>query len=57
LLAEQLEVLFDGALANSTKRGETTPAEAALVAAEALLNAATARHAAPRRKARRAHAA
>jgi len=42
LLAEQLEVLFDGALANATKRGETVPAEAALAAAEALLDAATA---------------
>ena len=40
LLAEQLDVLFDGALANSTKRGVTTPAEAALAAAEALLHAA-----------------
>jgi AcrR family transcriptional regulator len=40
LLAEQLEVLFDGALANATKRGETAPAEAALLAAEALLDAA-----------------
>ncbi|HYZ15943.1 MAG TPA: helix-turn-helix domain-containing protein [Candidatus Acidoferrum sp.] len=42
LLAEQLEVLFDGALANATKRGETSPAEAALAAAEALLDAAIA---------------
>ncbi|MBV9408178.1 MAG: hypothetical protein JO164_05110 [Candidatus Eremiobacteraeota bacterium] len=50
LLAEQLEVLFDGALANSTKRGVTTPAEAALAAAEALLRAAvpTAASATPR---------
>jgi AcrR family transcriptional regulator len=48
LLAEQLEVLFDGALANATKRGETAPAEAALLAAEALLDAAI-----PRRRGQR----
>ncbi|HEV3087941.1 MAG TPA: helix-turn-helix domain-containing protein [Candidatus Elarobacter sp.] len=45
LLAEQLDVLFDGALANAVKRSETIPAEAALAAAESLLDAAT-----PRRK-------
>jgi AcrR family transcriptional regulator len=37
MLAEQLEVLFDGALAGASKRGETLPAEAALAAAQALL--------------------
>jgi AcrR family transcriptional regulator len=37
LLAEQLDVLFDGALASATKRGETAPAEAALAAAQALV--------------------
>jgi len=46
LLAEQLEVLFDGALAGASKRGETVPAEAALAAAEALLAASCARMAA-----------
>jgi AcrR family transcriptional regulator len=37
LLAEQLDVLFDGALANASKRCETVPAEAALAAAQALI--------------------
>lgn len=41
LLSEQLDVLFDGALAGAAKRGEIAPAEAALLAAEALLDAAT----------------
>lgn len=40
LLAEQLDVLFDGALANAAKRGVDDPAVAALAAAEALLSAA-----------------
>lgn len=39
LLAEQLDVLFDGALANATKRAVDTPALAALAAAETLLGA------------------
>jgi AcrR family transcriptional regulator len=43
LLAEQLDVLFDGGLASATKRGESAPAEAALVAAEALLAQSRAR--------------
>jgi AcrR family transcriptional regulator len=50
MLAEQLDVLFDGALANATKRRVDLPARAALAAAEALLDAAApapARGAAP----------
>jgi AcrR family transcriptional regulator len=39
LLSEQLDVLFDGALASGTKRGDLTPAKAALSAAKALLGA------------------
>jgi len=46
MLSEQLDVLFDGALASSSKRGETLPAEAALVAAQALLAASFERAAA-----------
>lgn len=37
LLSEQLDVLFDGALASGTKRGDLTPAKAALSAAKTLL--------------------
>jgi AcrR family transcriptional regulator len=40
MLAEQLDVLFDGALANATKRRVDLPAFAALAAAEALVDAA-----------------
>ena len=46
VLAEQLDVLFDGAMASAMKRGDTTPAHAALAAAEALIEVATAKHAA-----------
>jgi AcrR family transcriptional regulator len=41
LLSEQLDVLFDGALASGTKRGDLTPAKAALSAAKALIYSAT----------------
>jgi AcrR family transcriptional regulator len=41
LLSEQLDVLFDGALACGTKRGELTPAKAALSAAKILLSGVT----------------
>lgn len=37
LLSEQLDVLFDGAMAAGTKRGNLMPAKAALSAAQALL--------------------
>jgi len=56
MLAEQLDVLFDGALANATKRRVDLPAFAALAAAEALVDAATsgpARRAASARAPRR----
>jgi AcrR family transcriptional regulator len=43
LLSEQLDVLFDGALASGAKRGELKPVAAALAAARSLLDAATAR--------------
>jgi hypothetical protein len=36
-LAEQLDVLFDGALASGTKREDLRPAEAAIKAARALV--------------------
>lgn len=39
-LAEQLDVLFDGALANASKRSTQTPALAALTAAQTLVAAA-----------------
>lgn len=39
-LAEQLDVLFDGALAGGTKRSDVAPARAAAAAAAALLRAA-----------------
>ncbi len=39
-LAEQLDVLFDGALANASKRNIETPATAALAAAQTLVAAA-----------------
>lgn len=39
MLAEQLDVLFDGALANATKRGVPVPAQAARAAVEALIDA------------------
>jgi AcrR family transcriptional regulator len=42
-LSEQLDVLFDGALASGTKRGELRPAHAALAAARALIKASGAR--------------
>jgi AcrR family transcriptional regulator len=38
LLSEQLDVLFDGALASGTKRGDLMPARAALSAAKTLLS-------------------
>lgn len=41
-LAEQLDVLFDGALANAMKRSTDLPATAALAAARTLLTAAVA---------------
>lgn len=37
MLAEQLDVLFDGALASGTKREDTRPAEAAVSAARTLI--------------------
>jgi AcrR family transcriptional regulator len=40
MLGEQLDVLFDGALANATKRAVDTPALAARAAAESLIDAA-----------------
>ena len=40
LLAEQLDLLFDGALASSAKRGELAPAHAAASAARTLVAAA-----------------
>ena len=40
MLAEQLDLLFDGALANATKRRSTAPAVAARAAAQTLINAA-----------------
>ncbi len=43
LLSEQLDVLFDGALASATKRGDLRPAQAALCAARALMEAGGAR--------------
>lgn len=39
MLAEQLDVLFDGALASGTKRGNLEPARAAAAAARILLSA------------------
>lgn len=39
-LAEQLDVLFDGALASGVKREDTQPAQAALRAARTLLDVA-----------------
>ena len=51
LLAEQLDVLFDGALASAAKRGDTAPAEAALIAAQTLLALACASAAVPARRA------
>jgi hypothetical protein len=54
MLAEQLDVLFDGALANATKRRVDLPAIAALAAAEALVDAAV--PAPPQRKAASARA-
>jgi hypothetical protein len=39
-LAEQLDVLFDGAFAAGTKRGDARPAQAALAAVRTLLEAA-----------------
>ena len=39
-LSEQLDVLFDGALASGTKRGDLRPAHAALSAARALIEVA-----------------
>lgn len=42
MLAEQLDVLFDGALASGAKRGELQPVRAAIVAARLLLDSATA---------------
>ena len=38
LLAEQIELLFDGALVGATRRGEMTPVDAACSAIEALLS-------------------
>ncbi len=52
-LAEQLDVLFDGALAAGAKRGELAPARAALSAARALLDIAIAQSANSRPKAPR----
>lgn len=49
LLAEELDVLFDGALANATKRQTSTPAIAARAAAEVLTEQAPARAERPRR--------
>jgi AcrR family transcriptional regulator len=40
LLAEQLDVLFDGALASGAKREDLRPAEAAISAAQALIELA-----------------
>jgi len=37
LIAEELDILFDGALANSTKRQSSTPAHAARAAAERVI--------------------
>ncbi len=48
LLSEVLDVLFDGALANATKRRTATPAVAARTAAEALIDGPAARAAQPR---------
>jgi AcrR family transcriptional regulator len=42
LLAEELDVLFDGALAAGAKREDLRPAQAAAIAAQALLQAACA---------------
>lgn len=42
LLSEQLDVLFDGALAAGTKRGDQRPARAALAAVHTLLEASCA---------------
>lgn len=41
LLSEQLDVLFDGAMASGTKRGDLAPAKAALSAVKTLVNLAT----------------
>ena len=43
-LAEQLDVLFDGALASGTKREDLRPAEAAIAAARSLIELACAVH-------------
>lgn len=48
MLSEVLDVLFDGALANATKRRTTTPALAARTAAETLIDPPSARAAQPR---------
>jgi AcrR family transcriptional regulator len=43
ILSEQLDVLFDGALASGAKRGELKPVAAALAGARILLDGATSR--------------
>ncbi|MDB5093285.1 MAG: yjdC 2 [Candidatus Eremiobacteraeota bacterium] len=43
ILSEQLDVLFDGALASGAKRGELKPVAAALAAARTLIDGATSR--------------